>query len=92
MWYSLVGGYDQFNRKRFVLTLDFPVVEIEIAPSGWEHLAPVMAERLGPDMMRRVHLLHGLIWLSLSGYVTDCYDSMLAAWFKGMLEMEGATA
>ena len=92
LWYSLVGGYDQFNRKRFVLTLDFPVVEIEIAPSGWEHLAPVMAERLGPDMMRRVHLLHGLIWLSLSGYVTDCYDSMLAAWFKGMLELEGATA
>jgi len=92
LWYSVVGGYDQFNRKRFVLTLDGPTVEIEIAPSGWEHLAPAMAERLGPDMMRRVRVLHGLIWLSLSGYVTEDYDAMLGAWFKGMLELETALA
>jgi hypothetical protein len=91
LWYSVAGGYDQFNRKRFVLSMDGDVT-IEIAPSGWEHLAPVMAERIGEPMMRRVRVLHGLIWLSLSGYATDCYDAMLGAWFKGMYELEGALA
>jgi len=42
--------------------------------------------------MRRVRVLHGLIWLSLSGYVTEDYDAMLGAWFKGMLELETALA
>jgi hypothetical protein len=88
LWYSVAGSYDAFNRRRFVLEMDGASAQIDIAPSGWEPFAPMFAERLGDAMMRRVRVLHGLIWLSLSGYCTDDYDAMLGAWFEGMRRLE----
>lgn len=90
LWYSVVGGYDNFNRKQFVLEIGDGTVDVAIKPSPWRHLAPMIEERLGPDNMRKVKIIHALIWLSLVGYVADDYDAMLAAYFNGLLLLEEA--
>ncbi|HZZ57078.1 MAG TPA: NTP transferase domain-containing protein [Opitutaceae bacterium] len=92
LYYSLVGGYDQFNRRQFLLCLDDDQVEVSVRNSGWSHLAGVFESRFKPEERSKIRLLHALIWLSLSGYVTDDYDSILGAYFKGVLELELAAA
>jgi len=92
LYYSVVGGYDQFNRRQFLLSLEPDNVELSIRNSGWAHLSGLFEARFSPEDMRRIHLLHALIWLSLSGYVQDDYDSILGAFFKGILELHHATA
>jgi len=87
LYYSVVGGYDQFNRRQFLLSLEEDNVEISIRNSGWTHLSGLFEARFSPDQLRQIRVLHGLIWLGLSGYVQDDYDSILGAYFKGMLEL-----
>ena len=38
LYYSVVGNYDQFNRKRFRLTIREDSVQLDIASNGWEPL------------------------------------------------------
>ena len=38
LYYSVVGNYDQFNRKRFRLTIREDSVQLDIASNGWEAL------------------------------------------------------
>ena len=92
LYYSVVGGYDQFNRRQFLLSLEPDNVELSIRNSGWAHLSGLFEARFSPDEMRRIHLLHALIWFGLSGYVQDDYDSILGAFFKGILELHHVTA
>ncbi len=87
LYYSVVGGYDQFNRRQFLLTLDEENVEISIRNSGWTHLGGLFEARFKPEELRQIRVLHALIWLGLSGYVQDDYDSILGAYFKGILEL-----
>lgn len=89
LYYSVVGDYDNFNRRQFILEMDSGTAELQINPGGWLHLRGMFDERLGPEMYR-IRVLHGLIWLSLSGYVKDDYDSMLAAYFNGLFVLEEA--
>ena len=89
LYYSVVGDYDNFNRRQFILELDSGSAELQINPGGWSHLRGMFDDRLGPQM-HNIRVLHGLIWLSLSGYVKDDYNSMLAAYFNGLLVLEEA--
>lgn len=91
LYYSVVGDYDNFNRRQFILELDDGAAELQINPGGWSHLRGMFDDRLGKEM-HNIRVLHGLIWLSLSGYVKDDYDSMLAAYFNGLLVLEEALA
>jgi hypothetical protein len=42
------------------------------------------------DEMRKIKLLHGLIWLSLSGYVTEDVDSIIGSYCLGLYHLEEA--
>jgi GTP:adenosylcobinamide-phosphate guanylyltransferase len=89
LYYSAVGDYDNFNRRQFLLSLEYGSAELQINPGGWSHLRGMFHERLGAEM-RRVQIIHALIWLSLAGYVQDDYDSILASFLNGLLVLEDA--
>ena len=83
LYYSVAGRYDQFNRKRFELTLGKQNVSLEIAPSGWEEMTPLLEERFA-DQLNEIRLMHALEWFLLAGHSTDDYDAILAAFYRGV--------
>lgn len=91
LWYSLAGNYDQFNRRNFRLRKESRGVWFTIAGNGWEDLGPefrrLLPADIGPDYIR---LLHGIIWLSLTTYVWDDYDSICCAFYMGALQLAEA--
>lgn len=89
LYYSVVGNYDHFNRRQFILSMDAQSADIEIRDGGWGHLKDVLKERLS-HKMSTVRVLHAFIWLSLSGWVDDDYDSILAAYFNGLYHLNEA--
>lgn len=89
LYYSVVGDYDNFNRRRFILEINDNDVVIQIQSGGWSHLKGLLHERM-PHRLNAIRILHGLIWLALSGYVCDDYDSILASFFNGLLTLEDA--
>ena len=40
-------------------------------------------EKFGKEI-NKINLIHGLIWLSLTGYVKEDYDSILTSFYKGL--------
>lgn len=90
VYYSAVGAYDAFNRRQFKLYVDNDTVEILMEPSAFATSAvEVFREFFGPDL-KTIERLHGLIWLSLAGYVRDDIDSIMAAFFQGLYWLEMA--
>jgi len=89
LYYSVVGGYDNFNRRQFTLEMGDGWADIRIKPSRWGGLAGMFEDRLGAEAMRKVRIIHGLIWLSLAGVCRD-YDEILGAYFMGLLMLEEA--
>ncbi len=89
LYYSVVGDYDPFNRRCFQLKITGERVDLQIESNGWQDLEAMFVER-EPDEMSGIRLLHALIWLSLSGYVKDDYDSILASFYNGLLWLEKA--
>lgn len=87
LYYSLVGQYDSFNKKLFCLEQHGYHVEVRIHSNGWQHLQPMLEEKL-QNKLAKVKILHGLIWLSLVGYVQDDYDSILASFYQGLFYLE----
>ena len=88
LYYSAVGDYDAFNRRRFRLIVWDTTVSIDIESAGFQFTKPIFAEFLGAARFRKVELLHALIWLSLAGWVDDDVDSMIAAFFNGLYWLE----
>lgn len=91
LYYSVVGEYDNFNRRQFLLELTDTTAEIQIRSGGWAHLKGAFREYCGPRM-RKIEIIHGLIWLALSGYVDDDYDSIVAAFLNGLFVLEEAVS
>ena len=89
VYYSVAGNYDNFNRRQFILTQEGENVDVEIRENGWSHLKDVFRERFGADF-RSIRILHGLIWLALSGWVDDDYDSILGAYYNGLFHLHDA--
>lgn len=88
LYYSAVGHYDAFNRKKFKLYIDSETVEVLMDDPPYAKVAQeVFHEYFGSDM-RRIELLHALIWLSLTGYVKDDVDSMIGSFYLGMYWMQ----
>ena len=85
----MVGNYDNFNRRQFILSLDAQSADIEIRDAGWSHLREVIAERFN-SKISTIQVLHSFIWLGLSGWVDDDYDSILAAYFNGLYYLHSA--
>ena len=87
LYYSIVGDYDQFNRKNFSLNIKESEVELEIISNNWKNLENDFFEMTGANR-KKIKLLHALIWLSLTTYAWEDYDSICGAFYKGLLELQ----
>ncbi|MCI3135215.1 phosphotransferase [Phenylobacterium aquaticum] len=88
VYYSAVGGYDTFNRRKFKLHVDHETVEVLMEDSAFIPAAQSIFPEYFGDQMGRIEVIHGLIWLSLSGYTRDDIDSAIAAFYLGLYWLE----
>ena len=92
VYYSAVGGYDAFNRRKFKLHVDESTVEVLTETPRYARTArEIFTEYFGADLAR-IEILHGLIWLSLSGYVRDDIDSVIGSYYLGLYWLEVGTS
>jgi GTP:adenosylcobinamide-phosphate guanylyltransferase/tRNA A-37 threonylcarbamoyl transferase component Bud32 len=89
LYYSIAGNYDRFNLKDFRLKIDENSVELKIESNNWEELEKEFFEFSGADE-KSVKLLHAVIWLSLTTYAWQDYDSICGAFYNGIYYLEEA--
>lgn len=87
VYYSLVGNYDQFNRRQFRLEEHGPKISLEIPPSSWLDTEELFLEAVPYDKAS-LKLVHAVIWLALTGYVLDDIDSIRGSFYRGLMELE----
>lgn len=98
LYYSIVGNYDMFNLGRFQLEigggygaedsgLSYGEVSLHIDSSGWEGMEQDFFELTHADP-REIKLLHAVIWLSLTTYAWQDYDSICGAFYNGLYYLE----
>lgn len=98
LYYSIVGNYDRFNLKDFCMEiggengsrdtkLPEGEVEVKIGSNGWESLENDFFELTGADK-DEIKLLHAVIWLSLTTYAWQDYDSVCGAFYNGLYYLE----
>lgn len=91
LYYSLVGNYDQFNLKRFTLSIPNEGVELDIGSSNWEKLEDEFFRMLSGEVTReQMKFMLALIWLSLTTYAWEDYDSICGAFYQGSYYFEEA--
>lgn len=89
LYYSIVGNYDRFNIKDFRLKINEDDVELSIASNGWEDMeSEFFALLKGEADEREIKLVHAVIWLSLTTYAWEDYDSICGAFYNGILHLE----
>jgi len=84
VYYSAVGGYDLFNRRNFKLHVDDDTIEILTPEPSFAKAAKVIFNNYFNLDLPKIETLHGLIWLSLSGYVKDDIDSIIGSFYLGL--------
>lgn len=90
LYYSIVGNYDQFNLGKFRLEIgDTPEVgvKLEIESNNWEDMENDFYEMTGVNV-KEIKLLHAIIWLSLTTYAWQDYDSICGAFYNGLYYLE----
>ena len=87
LYYSIVGNYDQFNLKNFRLDIEENQVTLEIQSNQWEDMEQVFFELIDTDEYE-IKLLHAIIWLSLTTYAWQDYDSVCGAFYNGLYYLE----
>ena len=89
LYYSLYSNYDQFNLGRFDLSIQQDSVEISIASSGWECMEDDFFAFLDKRVTKRqMRLLLSIVWLSLTTYAWQDYDSICGAFYYGLYLLE----
>ena len=86
VYYSLVGNYDQFNRKKFALEISKKGVELAVKPNNWSDMEDYFFECLESVSKTKIRALHAVIWLSLTTYAWEDYDSICGAFYNGILK------
>lgn len=90
MYYSIVGNYDSFNLKKFRLHIgknSDEGIKLEIKSNNWEDMEKDFFDLTGVDE-REIKLLHAVIWLSLTTYAWQDYDSVCGAFYNGLYYLE----
>lgn len=90
LYYSIVGNYDQFNLKRFNLDIGTDAdsgIQLSIESNGWEDMEEDFFALTGADPYE-IKLLHAVIWLSLTTYAWQDYDSICGAFYNGLYYLE----
>lgn len=89
LYYSIVGNYDQFNLKNFRLYIMENEVKIEINSSGWEDTEHYFLDLVKDEASEEtIKLIHAIIWLSLTTYAWEDYDSICGAFYNGLHYLE----
>ncbi|MCR3757797.1 NTP transferase domain-containing protein [Clostridium felsineum] len=89
LYYSIKGNYDQFNLKNFRLTVNENDVELQIKSNNWEELEDYFFELIGSSVEKeKIKLIHAIIWLSLTTYAWEDYDSICGAFYNGLYYLE----
>lgn len=103
LYYSIVGNYDRFNLKDFRLEiggdrndigcreekLSYGEIRLEIGSNGWEDMEEDFFNMTGTKP-KEIKLLHAVIWLSLTTYAWQDYDSICGAFYNGLYYLEEA--
>lgn len=87
LYYSVVGNYDQFNLRRFELDIG-EEIKLSIESNGWEQTEEEffrLLKNVDPDQIK---LIHAIIWLSLTTYAWEDYDSICGAFYNGLYYLE----
>ncbi|MBQ7926356.1 MAG: NTP transferase domain-containing protein [Lachnospiraceae bacterium] len=87
VYYSVVGNYDRFNLKDFRLKITDRDVQLEITSNHWEDMEQEFFALTGADP-EEIKLLHAVIWLSLTTYAWQDYDSVCGAFYNGLYYLE----
>ena len=101
LYYSIAGNYDRFNLKEFTLDIgghsivDGEIIKdlaagevrLSIKSNGWEDIEKDFFEMTGADEYE-IKLLHAVIWLSLTTYAWQDYDSICGAFYNGLYYLE----
>lgn len=87
IYYSIVGNYDRFNLKEFGLKVLDRSIELNINSNGWEDMEDEFFKLTGVNK-NEIKLLHAVIWLSLTTYAWQDYDSVCGAFYNGLYYLE----
>lgn len=90
VYYSILGNYDQFNLGRFRMHIGENSeigVRLKIESNHWEELADEFIKMTCADE-REIKFLHAIIWLSLTTYAWQDYDSLCGAFYNGIYYLE----
>ena len=104
LYYSIVGNYDKFNLKDFSLDiggysiyseytestrlqLKDREVKLDIRSNNWADMESDFFELTGAGEYE-IKLLHAIIWLSLTTYAWQDYDSICGAFYNGLYYLE----
>lgn len=89
LYYSIKGNYDQFNLKKFVLDIKEDSVNLSIQSNGWENMEQYFFDLIGNEATEEiVKTIHAIIWLSLTTYAWEDYDSICGAFYNGLYYLE----
>lgn len=89
LYYSLRGNYDKFNLKRFKLIINETDVQLNIESNNWEHLCDYYCNIINGEVnQEQLDLVHAIIWLSLTTYAWEDYDSICGAFYNGLYYLE----
>ena len=89
LYYSIVGDYDQFNLKKFILHIKETEVELNIETNGWKDVENEFIDLVKDEVSEiELKLIHAVIWLSLTTYAWEDYDSICGAFYNGVYYLE----
>jgi thiamine kinase-like enzyme len=88
VYYSAIGGYDSFNRRKFKLHVDNETAVVLMEDSPFSTVGKeIFTDYFNKDIAK-IEVLHGLIWLALSGYAKDDIDSVIGSFYLGLYYLE----
>lgn len=91
LYYSLASNYDRFNLKQFSLVIGTSSVQLDIVSNQWETLEDDFFALLEGEVTReQMKLLVAIIWLSLTTYAWEDFDSICGAFYNGLYLFEEA--
>ena len=63
-------------------------MELTIETNGWKDVAEYYLGRIHNCRPEKIKLLHAIIWLSLTTYAWEDYDSICGAFYNGAYLLE----
>lgn len=88
VYYSIYGDYDRFNNKEFSLDITEDNVVLNIETNGWKDVADYFLGKFNSTMQYKIRFIHAIIWLSLTTYAWEDYDSICGAFYNGTMLMD----